>query len=410
MVVAFGGRTPVTDFGPFWQLPMFRYLTGYLYADATLVMTVRGGHVTSATLFANRSTPRRLLYYGPEPDSAGIAELSGGLASRNAADLVGALDSLANGGATFWYARDFEDADFQSADSLTRGGRTMAALQARHPGLMSRDAQGAIMALRARKSPAELALIRRAADISADGHRAVMRTACPGMFEYQLAATLEHAFKNGGGERPAYGSIVGSGPNATLLHYMRDAQAVAGDVVVMDAAPSSTATRPTSPGRCRSTAFHPRTAPDLPAGPRRAGGRRAQLAGGDVVAGGEGLEPRRPYAGSRAARADRIARCAARPPRPAAAGRTRATRPGAVAGDSRASLTASASRCTTRRSTTRAPHVPGGRRVHDRARHLHQAQVLDLLPDTPRNRAFMARVRPRCTATRTSGCGSRTTT
>ena len=237
VVVVFGGRTPVTDFGPFWQLPNFRYLTGYLYADATLVMTLAGGQVRSATLFANRSTPRRSLYYGPEPDSADIARLSGGLASRDAGQLAPVLDSLAGAGASFWAARDFEDADFQLADSLTRGGRTMDALASRHPGLRVRDAQAAIAELRARKSAAELDLIRRAAAISASGHRAVLRAARPGMYEYQLAATLEYGFKNGGGERPAYGSIVGSGPNALQLHYMRDERrTVAGDVVVMDAA------------------------------------------------------------------------------------------------------------------------------------------------------------------------------
>ena len=43
MVIAFGGRTPITDFGPFYQIPAFRYLTGYEYADAALVMVTRGG-------------------------------------------------------------------------------------------------------------------------------------------------------------------------------------------------------------------------------------------------------------------------------------------------------------------------------------------------------------------------------
>ena len=72
VVIAFGGRTPITDFGPFYQLPAFRYLTGYEYADAALVMVVRGGR-GSPTLFVHRSTPRRSLYYGAEPDSGALA-------------------------------------------------------------------------------------------------------------------------------------------------------------------------------------------------------------------------------------------------------------------------------------------------------------------------------------------------
>ena len=48
---------------------------------------------------------------------------------------------------------------------------------------------------------------------------------------------LEYNFTRLGGTRPAYGSIVGSGQNGTQLHYMKDRGATKpGDVVVMDAA------------------------------------------------------------------------------------------------------------------------------------------------------------------------------
>src|SRR5689334_2832811 len=46
-VVAFGGRTPVTDFGTFFQLPAFEYLTGYDEPDAALVVVARGGRATT---------------------------------------------------------------------------------------------------------------------------------------------------------------------------------------------------------------------------------------------------------------------------------------------------------------------------------------------------------------------------
>jgi Xaa-Pro aminopeptidase len=63
-----------------------------------------------------------------------------------------------------------------------------------------------------------------------------MLTADP-RHEYELRAALEFAFTRLGAERPAYGSIVGAGANGTQLHYMRDtAQAKVGDLVVMDAA------------------------------------------------------------------------------------------------------------------------------------------------------------------------------
>jgi Xaa-Pro aminopeptidase len=247
VVIGFGGRTPVTDFGPFYQLPAFRYLTGYLYADATLVMVVQAGKGKS-TLFVSRSTPRRALYYGEEPDSARIArEL--GLASRSDGVLTEVVDSLARGaagggsggggasGLPFYSLRDIEDADFARADSLTRGTAFMRALVARHPGLVVTDAHPIVDQLRARKSPAELALLRKAAEISAEGHRELMRRIEPGMREYDLQAIIEYAFRRGGAERPAYGSIVGAGPNGTQLHYMKDRrEALPGEVVVVDAA------------------------------------------------------------------------------------------------------------------------------------------------------------------------------
>ena len=234
VVLAFGGRTPVTDFGPFFQLPAFHYLTGYDYADAALIMVVRGGRATSA-LFVHRSTPRRALYYGEEPDSQAIARTSE-LISHPAEGLDPVADSLAASGLPFYVLRDVADADFAAADSLTRGGSFVRALQARHPDLGVRDAYPLVDQLRARKSSAELALIRKAAEISAAGHRAAMGAIQPRMHEYDLQAVIEYTFRRLGSERPSYGSIVGSGPNGTLLHYMKDRRQMhPGELVVIDA-------------------------------------------------------------------------------------------------------------------------------------------------------------------------------
>jgi len=63
-----------------------------------------------------------------------------------------------------------------------------------------------------------------------------MLTAVP-QHEYELRAALEYTFTRLGAERPAYGSIVGAGANGTQLHYMKDTDpAKPGDIVVMDAA------------------------------------------------------------------------------------------------------------------------------------------------------------------------------
>jgi Xaa-Pro aminopeptidase len=233
VVVAFGGRTPIHDFGPFFQLPAFLYLTGFTEPDAALVMVVRGGRGTS-TLFLAPINPRTAFYYGERADSTTSLKATG-MAGRPIASLSQVLDSLARTGLPFWSLADFESADFARADSLTRGQSFMRQLTARHPNLVVRNAHQVLDQLRARKSPAELALIRKAAEISAEGHRAAMLVPDP-RNEFELRAAIEYTFTRLGAERPAYGSIVGAGRNGTVLHYMKDTgPARPGDLVVIDA-------------------------------------------------------------------------------------------------------------------------------------------------------------------------------
>ncbi|MBK6578192.1 MAG: aminopeptidase P N-terminal domain-containing protein [Sandaracinaceae bacterium] len=96
--------------------------------------------------------------------------------------------------------------------------------------------QVSIHEMRLVKQESELALMRRANAITTEGHLAAMRAARPGGFEYEVEAELLRAFRGGGAERPAYDSIVGSGPNATVLHYRRnDRQMRDGDLLLIDA-------------------------------------------------------------------------------------------------------------------------------------------------------------------------------
>jgi Xaa-Pro aminopeptidase len=234
VVLAFGGRTPVTDFGTFFQLPAFHYLTNFDEPDAAFVMIVRDG-VARPTLFVTPADPRRAFYYGWRPDSAAV-RAQHDIDGRSFRALTGVVDSLAASGLPLYVLDDFEDADFASADSLTRGGVFVRALLARHRGLVVKNAHPMVDELRARKSPAEIALLKKAAEISSQGHRAAMLAPQP-QHEYELQAALESTFLRLGGSRPAYGSIVGSGVNGTQLHYMKDRGVTKpGDLVVMDAA------------------------------------------------------------------------------------------------------------------------------------------------------------------------------
>jgi Xaa-Pro aminopeptidase len=86
------------------------------------------------------------------------------------------------------------------------------------------------------KSEDEVAIMQRAADIAAEGHREAMKTARPGMMEYEVEALIEYTFRRSGAAAPAYTSIVGGGANATVLHYINnDAELKDGDLLLIDA-------------------------------------------------------------------------------------------------------------------------------------------------------------------------------
>jgi len=90
--------------------------------------------------------------------------------------------------------------------------------------------------LRLRKSEAELARLRRACAISRDAHAEAMRAARPGMHEYEVQAVLEYVFRVNGSARNAYPSIVASGPNACILHYVENTRRMQdGDLLLIDA-------------------------------------------------------------------------------------------------------------------------------------------------------------------------------
>jgi Xaa-Pro aminopeptidase len=90
-------------------------------------------------------------------------------------------------------------------------------------------------ALRPVKSADEIATLKTAAEITASAQREAMRSAAPGMFEYQIQSIIEHVFTVNGAPRPGFSTIVGSGKNSCILHWStNDRKTEPGDVVVMD--------------------------------------------------------------------------------------------------------------------------------------------------------------------------------
>jgi Xaa-Pro aminopeptidase len=113
----------------------------------------------------------------------------------------------------------------------------VARLQADTVGGIPRNLRPIVDSMRVVKDADEIARLRRAARISAEAHADLMRAARAGMWEYEMEAVIEAGFRSRGADRLGYPSIVGSGFNATTLHYdVNRRQAQDNELVVVDAA------------------------------------------------------------------------------------------------------------------------------------------------------------------------------
>jgi Xaa-Pro aminopeptidase len=117
----------------------------------------------------------------------------------------------------------------------TRDARFARELQRRYPLHQYRRAAKLLHQLRAIKSPEEIRLMRRAAEITGNAFQRVLRFTQPGVWEFEVEAEILHEFVRSGSRGPAYTSIIGSGESATILHYIsNDRQCQDGDVLLLD--------------------------------------------------------------------------------------------------------------------------------------------------------------------------------
>jgi Xaa-Pro aminopeptidase len=108
-------------------------------------------------------------------------------------------------------------------------------LASKNPAVSIRPAYDVLPRMRSRHDAAEVALHRKAMEVTGEGLRAAMKRARPGMHEYELKDVIEGAFRAHGSRQLSFPSIVGSGPNAAVLHYGRDDRVIEdGDLVVCD--------------------------------------------------------------------------------------------------------------------------------------------------------------------------------
>jgi len=120
--------------------------------------------------------------------------------------------------------------------AATTNAARKAAMEAHPPGRLDDMTLGEKLdALRAIKMPEELALLRRAIRISAQGQREVMKLLRPDLGEMEVQGLHEYVYRRYGAEFQGYPSIVGGGANGCILHYeTNDRQRLDNDLVLMD--------------------------------------------------------------------------------------------------------------------------------------------------------------------------------
>ena len=236
VLVVFGGPSPAFDYLPFAQLADFRYLTGIMEPSAAYLAVKRGATVREHLFVLDRD-PAREVWEGARLGPEGARERTG-IPAQSAARFEVVLDSLA-GAADVLHTTISPPLEQNLTSDHTHAQQVLARLRDRYPDLRINTVQKLIRDQRAVKSAAELDRIRRAVHISALAHREAMRSAQPGMNEFEIRALMEYMFRRNGAEGPAYGSIVGSGPNSTTLHYQASDRFMEdGEVLLIDAAAS----------------------------------------------------------------------------------------------------------------------------------------------------------------------------
>lgn len=228
VLLALGGQEPAEDFLSFYPRPAFFYLTGVIEPDAALVIAKHAGAV-STTIFVQPRDPGREAWTGTRLGAEGMTRVTG-IPARTVDQLRPALDSLLRAGGTLSVLGDIGGETYK-----TRDDQLVASLEDAHPNITITNASAIVDRLRMRHSTAELALERKAIDITTRAEREAIATIRPGLNEFEIQALIEYTFRRNGADRPSFSTIVGSGPNSTALHYNADDRFMrAGDVVVMD--------------------------------------------------------------------------------------------------------------------------------------------------------------------------------
>jgi Xaa-Pro aminopeptidase len=210
------------------------YLTGFVEPDATLILRP-GAETERVVMFVRPKDPEMEVWDGKRAGLEGAKEIYGADASYNANELNTKLgEMIGNVDELHWSLGLDDKMDLMIGATIARLRKSEK--KGKWPPRAVVDPRYALHELRLHKRPEEIAALRKAAQITSDAHLAAMKIGKPGVFEHELEAAINYEFRRRGSNGPGYGTIVGAGENATVLHYVENRCAIAdGDLVLVDA-------------------------------------------------------------------------------------------------------------------------------------------------------------------------------
>ena len=248
-VAIVSGATETSTYTKFRQGAQFFYLCGVEVPRAILVID---GRAKSSTLFLGPGGPSN---EGPQlgPD-AEAKRLTGVEEVRDRATFADAIAAIGAEGRTIYMPDREETLGAGTTDRVQSHARATQQdvwdqrkpkeivfkekVQAAAPRSSIKNLDPIVDALRVIKSPAEIDVIRESTRIASLGILEAMKSAKPGMYEYELEAVADYLFKRHNAQGIAYFALVATGTNAAWPHYhAAQSKLEDGDLVLMDYAP-----------------------------------------------------------------------------------------------------------------------------------------------------------------------------
>jgi Xaa-Pro aminopeptidase len=211
----------------------FYYLTGFDEPESVIVLKSLGEQ--PFVMFVRPRDKEREVWDGARAGLEGAVSDYGADAAHPISELSEKLGDLLAGCSRLYYRlgrdRNFDDIVLKAIDRLRSRARRGVAWPTEIA-----DPSPLLHEMRLKKEPRELKLMDRAAAISTEAHLRAMAACRPSMYEYEIEALLVETFKKHGCQRAAYSPIVGSGPNATVLHHRKNDRLMhESDLLLIDA-------------------------------------------------------------------------------------------------------------------------------------------------------------------------------